>query len=53
MNYEALRAVFRRVNVLLGANCSMHDLRTPPRCEWKCAELRLMHHSTGLVIGIW
>jgi integrase/recombinase XerD len=27
MNYEALRAVFRRVNTLLGANWSMHDLR--------------------------
>jgi integrase/recombinase XerD len=27
MNYEALRAVFRRVNVLLGTNYSMHDLR--------------------------
>ncbi|HEX9552915.1 MAG TPA: tyrosine-type recombinase/integrase, partial [Streptosporangiaceae bacterium] len=27
MNYEALRAVFRRVNVLLGANYSAHDLR--------------------------
>ena len=27
MNYEALRAVFRRVNALLGANWSMHDLR--------------------------
>jgi hypothetical protein len=27
VNYEALRAVFRRVNVLLGTNYSMHDLR--------------------------
>lgn len=27
MNYEALRAVFRRVNALLGTNWSMHDLR--------------------------
>jgi integrase len=27
MNYEALRAVFRRVNGLLGTNWSMHDLR--------------------------
>lgn len=27
MNYEALRGVFRRVNVLLGTNWSMHDLR--------------------------
>jgi integrase/recombinase XerD len=27
MNYEALRAVFRRVNTLLGTNYSMHDLR--------------------------
>jgi integrase len=27
MNYEALRAVFRRVNALLGSNWSMHDLR--------------------------
>lgn len=27
MNYEALRAVFRRVNKLLGSNWSMHDLR--------------------------
>lgn len=27
MNYEALRAVFRRVNVVLGSNYSMHDLR--------------------------
>jgi integrase/recombinase XerD len=27
MNYEALRAVFRRVNGLLGTNYSMHDLR--------------------------
>lgn len=27
MNYEALRAVFRRVNTALGANYSMHDLR--------------------------
>jgi integrase len=27
MNYEALRAVFRRVNAALGANWSMHDLR--------------------------
>ena len=27
LNYEALRAVFRRVNVLLGANYSAHDLR--------------------------
>lgn len=27
LNYEALRAVFRRVNALLGANWSMHDLR--------------------------
>ena len=27
MNYEALRAVFRRANALLGANWSMHDLR--------------------------
>ena len=26
-NYEALRAVFRRVNELLGTNYSMHDLR--------------------------
>lgn len=26
-NYEALRAVFRRVNALLGTNWSMHDLR--------------------------
>jgi integrase/recombinase XerD len=27
MNYEALRAVFRRVNAVLGTNYSMHDLR--------------------------
>lgn len=27
LNYEALRAVFRRVNRLLGSNWSMHDLR--------------------------
>lgn len=27
MNYEALRAVFRRVNAALGTNWSMHDLR--------------------------
>jgi integrase/recombinase XerD len=27
MSYEALRAVFRRVNALLGSNWSMHDLR--------------------------
>jgi integrase len=27
MNYEALRAVFRRVNASLGTNWSMHDLR--------------------------
>ena len=27
MTYEALRAVFRRVNAVLGANWSMHDLR--------------------------
>jgi integrase/recombinase XerD len=27
LNYEALRAVFRRVNTLLGTNWSMHDLR--------------------------
>lgn len=27
MNYEALRAVFRRVNALLDTNWSMHDLR--------------------------
>ena len=27
LNYEALRAVFRRVNALLGTKWSMHDLR--------------------------
>lgn len=27
LNYEALRAVFRRTNALLGTNWSMHDLR--------------------------
>jgi integrase len=27
MTYEALRAVFRRVNAVLGANWTMHDLR--------------------------
>jgi integrase/recombinase XerD len=27
VNYEALRAVFRRANTLLGTNYSMHDLR--------------------------
>jgi integrase/recombinase XerD len=27
LNYEALRAVFRRVNAMLGTNWSMHDLR--------------------------
>ncbi|WP_284740433.1 tyrosine-type recombinase/integrase [Amycolatopsis sp. RTGN1] len=27
LNYEALRAVFRRVNATLGSNWSMHDLR--------------------------
>jgi integrase len=27
LTYEALRAVFRRVNALLGANWTMHDLR--------------------------
>lgn len=27
LNYEALRAVFRRANAILGANWSMHDLR--------------------------
>ncbi|MGW2190689.1 site-specific integrase [Streptomyces sp. NPDC001719] len=27
MNYEALRAVFRRFNTVLGANYTMHDLR--------------------------
>lgn len=27
LNYEALRAVFRRANALLGTNWSMHDLR--------------------------
>jgi integrase len=27
LNYEALRAVFRRLNALLGSNYSMHDLR--------------------------
>ncbi|WP_370964912.1 tyrosine-type recombinase/integrase [Amycolatopsis sp. cg9] len=27
LNYEALRAVLRRVNALLGSNWSMHDLR--------------------------
>jgi len=27
LNYEALRAVFRRINAVLGSNYSMHDLR--------------------------
>lgn len=27
LNYEALRAVFRRINVFLGTNYTMHDLR--------------------------
>lgn len=27
LNYEALRAVFRRVNIALGTNWTMHDLR--------------------------
>jgi integrase/recombinase XerD len=27
MNYEALRAVWRRVNAVLGTNWTMHDLR--------------------------
>ena len=27
LNYEALRAVFRRINALLGTNYTMHDLR--------------------------
>lgn len=27
MNYEALRAVFRRINAVLGTNYTMHDLR--------------------------
>lgn len=27
LNYEALRAVFRRANALLGSNWTMHDLR--------------------------
>jgi integrase len=27
LNYEALRAVFRRANALLGTNWTMHDLR--------------------------
>ncbi|TQC42989.1 site-specific integrase [Rhodococcus sp. WS4] len=27
LNYDALRAVFRRVNAMLGTNYSMHDLR--------------------------
>jgi integrase/recombinase XerD len=27
LNYDALRAVFRRVNIVLGTNWSMHDLR--------------------------
>lgn len=27
MNYEALRAVFRRINAGLGTNWTMHDLR--------------------------
>ncbi|MFG2877485.1 hypothetical protein ACGFYU_21235 [Streptomyces sp. NPDC048337] len=27
MNYEAMRAVFRRINAALGTNHTMHDLR--------------------------
>jgi hypothetical protein len=34
LNYEALRAVFRRANTLLGANWTMHDL-------WHTAALRM------------
>lgn len=38
MNYEALRAVFRRVNQVLGTNWSMHDLaRRPSRARVRVA----------------
>jgi len=34
MEYEALRAVFRRVNKAVGGPLlSMHDLRHTPRCD--------------------
>jgi integrase len=38
LNYEALRAVFRRVNTWLGTNYSMHDLR-------HTAAIRMSHNE--------
>lgn len=36
MNYEALRAVWRRVNTLLGTNWTMHDLRHTASLRMAC-----------------
>jgi integrase len=44
MNYEALRAVFKRVNALLGTNYSMHDLR-------HTAALRMSRDGTVRLTG--
>ena len=51
VNYEALRAVFKRVNVLLGTNYSMHDLRhyVDGRVMWLAAASPLVAEPRVLV----
>jgi integrase len=50
LNYEALRAVFRRLNALLGANYSMHDLRHTAALRMSADE-RLSMRDVQIVLG--
>lgn len=50
LNYEALRAVLRRVNALLGTNWSMHDLRHT--CALRMArDKRLSMRDVQTILG--
>jgi integrase len=50
LNYEALRAVFRRVNALLGTNWSMHDLRHTAAIRMSRDE-RLSMRDVQVILG--
>ncbi|MDT3446432.1 site-specific integrase [Pseudofrankia sp. BMG5.37] len=50
LNYEALRAVFRRVNGLLGTNWSMHDLRHTAAVRMSRDE-RLSMRDVQVILG--
>jgi integrase len=50
LTYEALRAVFRRVNAVLGTNWTMHDLRHTAALRM-CRDDRLSLRDVQMILG--